>query len=361
MITEADMPLEEMNAKLKQGYLCVECQSLLTLAWGGSFGINGYILRCGSNINHSGITRHDKKEEERRKEILSMESTVLQAMDTPQMLARVELAKFPKDLTPIEKKLLAQVAITYGFDPLMGEVSIYQGRPFVSIDGRYRKAQETKDFDGISTRPATKQERIDWEIPDGDYFYHSEVFTKSASHPFVGWGRVNQSETKGGQGFKPVEKNPQRMAEKRAEAQALRKAFHIPLPSVEDIGAPEESFVEGELVKATNITFPRPAFLTPEQQQPEASATETGSDGKETGEDAVTAEKQATTIRAEKPARDLTLLKTKTDLYKALHADFGLQPNESLKELGLNSWTDLAISLQDAYNQVAAPRLDILT
>jgi len=31
----------------------------------------------------------------------------------------------------------------------------------------------------------------------------------------------------------------QRMAEKRAEAQALRKAFHINLPSIEDIGSPD--------------------------------------------------------------------------------------------------------------------------
>jgi hypothetical protein len=68
--------------------------------------------------------------------------------------------------------------------------------------------------------------------------------------PFVGWGRVFGSETTGGKGFKPVEKNPQRMAEKRAEAQALRKAFHINLPSWEDIGGPEDGqvVVEGEVV-----------------------------------------------------------------------------------------------------------------
>ena len=63
------------------------------------------------------------------------------------------------------------IPITYGFDPLMGEISIYQGRPYVSIDGRYRKAQETGNLDGVSTRPANKQEREDWQIPVGDFFF----------------------------------------------------------------------------------------------------------------------------------------------------------------------------------------------
>jgi len=168
-----------------------------------------------------------------------MKGTELQAMTETQMMERVNLARFPQDLTIQDKRLLAQVAISYGFDPLMGEVSIYQGRPYVSIDGRYRKAQETGNLDGVLTKPATKQEKEDWQIPDSDFFCRAEVYCKEASHPFVGWGRVRLAETQGGKGFKPVETNPQRMAEKRAESQALRKAFHIPLPSVEDIGTEE--------------------------------------------------------------------------------------------------------------------------
>jgi hypothetical protein len=90
----------------------------------------------------------------------------------------------------------------------------------------------------VESRPATKEERAQWQIPDTDYFFRSDVHVKEAAFPFVGWGRVFAAETINGKGFKPVEKNPQRMAEKRAEAQALRKAFHIDLPSFEDIGSP---------------------------------------------------------------------------------------------------------------------------
>jgi hypothetical protein len=166
-----------------------------------------------------------------------MDSTALTKMTETEMMARVNLARFPQELTVVDKKMLAAAAISYGFDPLMGEISIYQSRPFVSIDGRYRKAQETGRLDGVETRPATKQEREDWQIPEGDYFFRSEVWLVGSNRPFVGWGRVRAIETTGGKGFKPVETNPQRMAEKRAEAQALRKAFSIPLPSIEDIGS----------------------------------------------------------------------------------------------------------------------------
>jgi hypothetical protein len=212
-----------------------------------------FVLRC-QDLNHTTITYRDKLREQKIMEV-RMDSTALTAMTEIQMIERVNLAKFPQELTPIDKRMLANAAISYGFDPLMGEISVYQGRPFVSIDGRYRKAQETGILDGVETRPATKQEREDWEIKDGDYFFRSEVYVKGSSRPFVGWGRVRAAETTGGKGFKPVETNPQRMAEKRAEAQALRKAFSIPLPSLEDIGSPDVGYPvdtnTGEIIDTT--------------------------------------------------------------------------------------------------------------
>ena len=253
MLTVNEMTHVDMRKAVDNGYLCAVCQGRLSVCWGGSYGFNGWVLRCGNDIGHKGITRHDIKYENKIKEHLSMDSTALTTMDEKTMLARVEMARFPQDLTVQDKRLLAQVAITYGFDPLMGEVTIYQGRPFVSIDGRYRKAQETNLLDGVETRPATKQERIEWQIPDGDYYCRAAVWLKGSSRPFVGWGRVLMTDTQGGKGFKPVEKYPQRMAEKRAEAQALRKAFHIPLPSIEDIGSPEEELPAPAAVKVIEV------------------------------------------------------------------------------------------------------------
>jgi len=243
-IKESDMSLEDMQ-KASQTDVCGECGGVLSVAWGGSIGFDGYILRC-SNINHSTITRHKKQSdyekqlEKEFKEVQKMDSKALTTMTENQMLTRISSAKFPQELTTPDRKALAIAAINYGFDPLMGEISIYQGRPFVSIDGRYRKAQETGKLNGVRTRPATKQERAEWEIPDGDYFFKAEVYVKGSSMPFEGWGRIRAVEINATGKFKPVDANPQRMAEKRAEAQALRKAFHINLPSMETMGTTEE-------------------------------------------------------------------------------------------------------------------------
>jgi hypothetical protein len=130
----------------------------------------------------------------------------------------------------------------------MGEMTIYQGRPYISIDGRYRKAQETGKLAGVNTVPATPEEYKAWKIPEEDYFFKAVVKKREGGNvdEYTGWGRVRAAETHG-KGFRPVESNPQRMAEKRAESQALRKAFHIDLPGIsdfEDIGADDPNIIE---------------------------------------------------------------------------------------------------------------------
>lgn len=282
MITAEQMTREEMERTAKT-HVCAICCGPLSVAW-----INGaYALRC-QDINHDKVVpyRHRRKTERELtheqvwKETNKVDSTSLVKMDKASMLARIEVARFPQELTKEDKLLLAEAATTYGLDPVMGELSIYQARPFVSIDGRYRKAQETDKLDGVQTRPATKQEREDWQIPQGDYFFRAEVYVKGASHPFVGWGRVRAAEMAGGKGFKPVETNPQRMAEKRAEAQALRKAFHINLPSREDIGLNEVGQVvdvsTGEVIEgsATVVEEQPKAEPQPEAKPQEQPATE---------------------------------------------------------------------------------------
>lgn len=252
MLTTDEISYEDMQQAIHQSYKCAVCQNILTVAW-----YQGqYVLRCGKNINHKGITRHDLKEEELRRKVLSMESTELTKMNETQMTDRIKMAKFPQDMSPKDMKLLAKVAITYGFDPLMGEIMVYQGNPYISIAGRYRKALETGELDGISTRPATKAEKEAREIPDGDYLYHADIWKKGCLHSFEGWGRVRKAEidkakASKGREFLPIANDPQGMAEKRAEAKGLKKGFYIPvpLPNIEDIGS-EPDEVKAPIVKA---------------------------------------------------------------------------------------------------------------
>ena len=57
MITTDTMTHEQMKQKEKRGYLCAECGANLTVAWGGAYKINSYILRCAKDVEHKGITR----------------------------------------------------------------------------------------------------------------------------------------------------------------------------------------------------------------------------------------------------------------------------------------------------------------
>jgi len=276
MITSDDMTFDEMR-QAERSHFCGACGGPLAVCWGGAHGHNGYVLMCSKDKSHGTVTRHNRKQEAKIAEYkmeAHMDSTALEAMSQDTMLARINQAKFPQDLKPPEKALLATASRTYGFDPIMGELTIFQGRPYVSVDGRYRKAQETGKLDGVESRPATKDERTAWDIPDGDFFFRAEVWVKGASRAFVGWGRVRAVEAKArpnnaGDAYKPTVTVPQRMAEKRAEVMALRKAFHIPLPSAEDIGGEEESPAPITVIESTGEIVEPPATKEPPTEKTE--------------------------------------------------------------------------------------------
>jgi hypothetical protein len=79
-----------------------------------------------------------------------METRALMAMSPTQMIERAQKAKFPRDLTVRDWQNLAEVAICYGLDPLMGELTVLFGNVYIEISGRRRKAQETNELAGTS-------------------------------------------------------------------------------------------------------------------------------------------------------------------------------------------------------------------
>jgi len=263
-----------------------------------------------------------------------MESKTLMAMSPTEMTNRINSARFPQELTLADKKVLAMAAITYGFDPLMGEISIYQGRPYISIDGRYRKAQETGLLAGVRTTPTTQKERELWQIPDGDFFFKSEVYIRNSNIPFVGYGRVRAAEINTSGKFKPVDVNPQRMAEKRAEAQALRKAFHIPLPSIEvkgtedDENTPMVNYDTGEIIE--------------DKPEPPLDKEKAEEDIRTLYDDTPAPQKPtpAAPPATKKPARDPATVDTMQKFWAACYADFNLMKAGVMAKLGYSSIND---------------------
>lgn len=254
MITEEQMPYETMKKRART-HRCAVCDSRLAVAWGGAHGYNCHILRCGKDITHDIITEPRRSDLERAMiDVLKgrrhMDSTALMKMDEKTMMARVNQARWPKDLTVQDKAVIATVAVAYGLDPLLQELMIFQGAPYVTINARYRKAQETGRFGGINANPATKEEREERGAKDGDILYRCEVWRTDAAHPFIGWGRVRAAEIMNANKFTPLSTDPHRMAEKRSEAQALRKAFSLPIPfgSWEEA---EEQLAAGETIEGS--------------------------------------------------------------------------------------------------------------
>jgi hypothetical protein len=57
-----------------------------------------------------------------------------------------------------------------------------------------------------------------------------------------------------------------------------------------------------------------------------------------------------------KTGRNPDSIKTSTDLIKAAHEDFGLQPNQLMAELNIHAWAGLTLTPAAAYKQIAATR-----
>jgi hypothetical protein len=59
-----------------------------------------------------------------------------------------------------------------------------------------------------------------------------------------------------------------------------------------------------------------------------------------------------------KPKRDPTAVKTMSELYRACHEDFGMQPAEVLRELGVRSQMELTDLPSELYARVAEVKIE---
>lgn len=161
---------------------------------------------------------------------------------------------FPDTMTPQQAGQLARLACAYGLDPFASEIILYQGRPYLTIDGRMRVANTHKAFDGLECVPATEDERKAFRCRDDEHLWKATVWRRDRRVPTVAFGRASS-----GDGNPVSTKWAQEMAQKRAKHRALRDAFSIPLPgaeeSIEDGGAayvidegrPVPGVIEGEV------------------------------------------------------------------------------------------------------------------
>jgi len=154
-------------------------------------------------------------------------------------------------LAPEQRELAIHISRQYDLDLMLKHLVMIEGRPYVTRDALLFIAHRSGQFDGIEvTTP---------EIVGDEWRCTATVWRKDFSHPFTYGGRYP---TKGGnQKFAPE------MAIKVAESMALRRAFNVAAPVVEerwDLESPPED--------TTPVVKPTLAEIVAEKSAPKTLA-----------------------------------------------------------------------------------------
>lgn len=131
-------------------------------------------------------------------------------------------------------KALVDYAHTYHLDPERGHVVLMYSKPYITIDGYLYHARQTNVPYTLESRPLKEDELKDYKAPEGAHFWISKVILTDTGNEFVGYGVVTREEMEA-KSPKDVNKlrspvvaaHPQLLAQKRADWQALRRAFPI--------------------------------------------------------------------------------------------------------------------------------------
>lgn len=159
---------------------------------------------------------------------------------------------------PEQRALAINIAERYELDLLLKHLVLIEGRPYITRDALLHIAHRSGQFDGISvTEP---------KVSDGYWRCSATVYRKDMSHPFTYPGRYPE---RGGNA-----KFAEEMCIKVAESMALRRAFNVAAPVVEE---------RWDTEPAAEPPAPRPSLaeraaaatvtVLAEPMTPEASAT----------------------------------------------------------------------------------------
>lgn len=146
------------------------------------------------------------------------------------------------DATPAQLNIVFLMAKRWGLDPV-NEITLYEGRPFITLDGRLQLMRRNPDYRGYRTRPLKREEREDWGYEPDDVVVECTVLTH-AHGEITERGCVRRAEIDGarqraataGKRAAPVGIYGPEIAEKRAIARASRAAFGQDVPDEDEVG-----------------------------------------------------------------------------------------------------------------------------
>lgn len=129
---------------------------------------------------------------------------------------------------------LVQYAAKYHLDPTRGHVVFMYRNPYITIDGYLYHARQTNRAYSLNAQPMTTDEEKLYKIGATDHGWIAEVVFTEDGSKFTGTGIVTYDEMIARSTRDPeklrspvVAAHPWQLAQKRAEWQALRRAFPI--------------------------------------------------------------------------------------------------------------------------------------
>ena len=159
------------------------------------------------------------------------------------------------DVAPDQVTKALTMVQRYGFNPYL-HLTVYQKRIAVTVDGMYHwvRNNSPEKFDVVSkVIPAHEKEQ--YGVKPYEIGVIAEIYRRGEQRPAcTGFGRASTDKQRPVMNGSAVEAmHPYRMAEKRAEAQALRKFLAIgdvklPEDLVDSTPWEEEIFVEGRTI-----------------------------------------------------------------------------------------------------------------
>jgi len=240
------LPYEQLQA-LARNQLCGEHKSELTVVW---LPEGFYTLKCHAGdhypdvlVRRMSLTELWKSGDlppgpivdnitRRERQKAMAESKVTQ--DNELSLIRQRDLGTDQQLSPDQVKALVEYAYKYGLDPYRGHVVLMYGQPYIGLDGYLFWGHKHKIPFQLFSWPMTDKEREQYRIGEYDHGWIAQVVREDTGQTFTGIGIVTQEEIMEEAHGKPgvkrypvVASTPQQMAQKRAEWQALRRAFPI--------------------------------------------------------------------------------------------------------------------------------------
>jgi len=147
-------------------------------------------------------------------------STALELAESHPLDEKAILAYLKLDPNKVETKATFAICDRYGLDPLLKHVVVISGNVYVTRDGLLAVAHRSGQFDGI--------EVLDTGETTTHFTAEVAVHRKGFSHPFRYRGRFPKAKKNMAEDYGPE------MAIKTAEVAALRRAFGVALPTVEE-------------------------------------------------------------------------------------------------------------------------------